>query len=125
MKLIARLVLAVVSWTVEHLAHAPVTWSVVLQGDVAIVQSYLHVFDNPLHVASLMGGAVGALWAHLTRGGGQPGLVLAVVSWAGEHILHGHWDVLDSPLHIVTLILVVVSAWARRKRGVSEQRKLD
>ena len=113
MKLIARLVLAVVSWILEHIADGHI--------EAHIAHGHLDVLDDPQHVATLIGVVAGVFLARATRGGG---LLLAVASWAVEHMLHGHLGVLDDPWHIASLILVVVSV-ARRKPGVGEQRKLD
>src|SRR5262245_13654810 len=113
MKLIARLVLSVVSWILEHNPDGHI--------EAHITHGHLDVLDDPQHVATLIGVVAGVFLARATRGGG---LVLAVASWAVEHMLHGHLGVLDEPWHIVSLILLVLSV-TRRKLGVEEQRKLD
>ncbi len=105
--LILKLVFAIVSWLVEHIADGHI--------EVFDAHGHIEVLDNQLHILSLIGVVASVLWAWKARRGSS--LVLAVVSWLVEHIAHGHTEVLDNPLHILSLIGVVASVlWARKAR---------
>ena len=56
MKLIARLVLAVVSWILEHIADGHI--------EAHTAHGHLDVLDDPQHVATLIGVVVGVFFDH-------------------------------------------------------------